>query len=79
MSEQTYQESPKFASRYCSECGLYKVIFAEDGVCATCADGPQVDESRLREARRVLYANTARLLHGMGQHAEAAWHEGRAK
>ena len=39
---------------------------------------PEVDEARAREARRVLYQNTARLLHGMGQHAEAAWHEGRA-
>ena len=39
---------------------------------------PEVDEAKAREARRMLYQNTARLLHGMGQHAEAAWHEGRA-
>ena len=40
---------------------------------------PQVDEARLREARRVLYANTAALLHKMGHHDRAAVHEGMAR
>ena len=65
------------ASR-CYRCGKtvlgYPVARYEHDDCAE----PEVDEARLREARRVLYQNTARLLHGMGQHAEAAWHEGRA-
>ena len=38
---------------------------------------PEVDEARLREARRVLYQNTAALLHKMGHHDRAAWHEKR--
>ena len=62
----------------CYRCGHtvlgYPVARYEHDDCAE----PEVDEARLREARRVLYQNTARLLHGMGQHAEAAWHEGRA-
>ena len=66
-------------SSRCYRCGHtvlgYPVARYEHDDCAE----PEVDEARLREARRVLYQNTARLLHGMGQHAEAAWHEGRAK
>ena len=75
MLDQDQDPLPKFASRYCSDCGQYKVIFAEDGQCADCADGPQVDEARKREGRRSLYEHTAALLHQIGRHDRAAWYE----
>ena len=66
-------------SSRCYRCGKTVLGFPVARYEHDDCEEPQVDEARLREARRMLYQNTARLLHGMGQHAEAAWHEGRAK
>ena len=63
------------ASR-CYRCGKtvlgYPVARYEHDDC----EEPQVDEARLREARRVLYENTAALMRKLGHPAEAPWHEG---
>ena len=62
----------------CYRCGKtvlgYPVARYEHDDC----EEPQVDEARLREARRVLYENTAALMQKLGHPAEAPWHEGMA-
>ena len=66
-------------SSRCYRCGKTVLGFPVARYEHDDCEEPKVDEARLREARRVLYANTAALLHKMGHHAEAAWHEGRAR
>jgi hypothetical protein len=60
----------------CKRCDGKLGSLEHDGEHLTCES--QVDEARRAESIRRLHLSTARLLHRIGEHEEAAWHEMRA-